>query len=215
VQTRREPILDLNVLLDESPKDLAKAGDGVVQNQVLRPRNLTTAERQKLPRQRICADRGAADPFERFSSVWIRRHTCRRQVAAACNHGEQVVEVVRNAAGQAPDRLHFLGLSKVLLQVLLRRDVHSHANRAHWRFLVIADRPAEADYPVDRPVRPLCAVLNPGICAVTLTLSDLLEHLLTIIGMNRRDERVEGPAEAAWLQAMQPLQHLRPDRSSR
>ena len=41
--------------------------------------------------------------------------------------GQEIVEVVRDAAGQLPDRLHFLGLPELLFQVLTLGDVAADA----------------------------------------------------------------------------------------
>ena len=43
------------------------------------------------------------------------------------NHGEDVVEIVRDSAGQLADGLHFLRLAQLLFQSPLRRDVTKQA----------------------------------------------------------------------------------------
>ena len=53
----------------------------------------------------------------------IGRHTVLDDVGVASDDGEQVVEVVRDSASQLPDRLHFLGLAKLVVPALLVCDV--------------------------------------------------------------------------------------------
>ena len=45
------------------------------------------------------------------------------QVAVAGDHGQQIIEIVRNPSGQLPNRFHFLSLPQLLLQNLLFGDV--------------------------------------------------------------------------------------------
>ena len=66
-----------------------------------------------------------------------------QQLAVAENHGQQVVEVVRHAAGQPADGLHLLRLLELLLQRAAFGDVQGNPDAAH-RFAVLAE--------VDRPV---------------------------------------------------------------
>ena len=49
------------------------------------------------------------------------------QLRVAGDDGQEVVEIVRHAAGQAPHRLHLLRLAKFLLQLLVLGNVHHHA----------------------------------------------------------------------------------------
>ena len=51
------------------------------------------------------------------------RQIGKHHFAVSRNDGEQIVEIVRHAAGQLPDGFQFLGLVKLRLQFLLFRDV--------------------------------------------------------------------------------------------
>src|SRR5947209_18949668 len=46
-----------------------------------------------------------------------------KQVRVACDGGEDVIEVVSDAAGEPADRFHLLGLPQLLLQLDALRDV--------------------------------------------------------------------------------------------
>ncbi len=53
----------------------------------------------------------------------IRADPVQQELAVAGDHHEQIVEVVRDAAGQASDGFHLLGLAKLLLQRSMLGDV--------------------------------------------------------------------------------------------
>ena len=62
-----------------------------------------------------------------ISSAWRRSRASSmprdQELAVAGDRGQQVVEVVRDAAGEAADRLHLLGLAELRLELLLARQV--------------------------------------------------------------------------------------------
>ena len=60
--------------------------------------------------------RGAPDLFQGGPLRVFQIAACQQHVAVPGDHGEQVVEIVRHAAGQPADRLHFLGLPELLFQ---------------------------------------------------------------------------------------------------
>ena len=62
------------------------------------------------------------------------------QLAVAEDHREQVVEVVRDAAGETAHRLHLLGLAELLLEADARRDVARHRERGRAPLVRERDR---------------------------------------------------------------------------
>ena len=74
---------------------------------------------QQLPRERFAARGGGEDRFERADILLVSRPAQQRLRLAAHDH-QQVVEVVRDAAGQLAERLHFLRLRKLLVRPLER-----------------------------------------------------------------------------------------------
>src|SRR5206468_3997553 len=73
-------------------------------------------------------------------------------VAVAHDDGEQVVEVVRDAAGQTADHFHFLGLAQLFLEVLVLGDVGPGAHDFHRLAVGVADQAALAANPAIRSV---------------------------------------------------------------
>jgi hypothetical protein len=79
-----------------------------------------------------------------------------QQRRVAGDDGEQVVEVVRDPAGEAPDRLHLLRLAEPVLEALALADVVGEHER---RVTALEDDPAGRDLDVDQravlaPVAP-------------------------------------------------------------
>ena len=88
-----------------------------------------------------------------------------QQLAVPQNHGQQIVEVVRHAAGQPSDGFHLLRLLILLLQRAAFGDVQGNADAAH-RFAVLAEEDAaRAAQPPHRAVGPDRSVLHREIGA--------------------------------------------------
>ena len=104
---------DLDVAAERSVEHRAHAGQ--VGGQVDRFRIHRTAprERQQVPRQPRSARDGTA---HRRQHPRARRAAAFEQLQGAGEHRQQVVEVVRHAAGELPERFHFLRLPKRFLR---------------------------------------------------------------------------------------------------
>src|SRR5207237_8541768 len=102
------------------------------------------------------------------------------ELAAALDDGQEVVEVVGDAAGELPDRLHLLRLTDLSLEVLPLADVSERDDRPDQLPVVGADRGAGV---LDREPRaippPKAFVLPPlhlalAVCGVDRTLRPLV-----------------------------------------
>ena len=103
----------------------------------LRLQRLAARERQQAAIEIGAAQRRAQRLVDGFGRVGIPADLLAQQVEIADDDGEQVVEVVRQAAGELPDRLHLLALAQLLLQQLAVRDVlDRHHEGAHRAVLV-------------------------------------------------------------------------------
>ncbi len=95
-----------------------------------RLQHLLPAERQQLPREADGARSAAFQDLGEQLAVRIAGvEAIEHQLAVAVDHREQVVEVVRDAAGQPADRFHLLRLTELLLQPLQLRHVARHADQ--------------------------------------------------------------------------------------
>ena len=112
-----------DVLAHEAAKQGGGAGHDVVEVDPLRSSQLASREQQELSGQRRTApDVGlhlahGLGELTRVGAARLERLGRRQQRL------QQVVEVVRNAAGEAPDRLHLLHVADPLLELVTRRDV--------------------------------------------------------------------------------------------
>ena len=104
-----------------------RSDDRVEVDRLRRFEHRAAAEDQELPRER----RGPAADFEHLVQIVLQVRIHRlvvadlleRQLGVADEGGEEVVEVVRDAAGQPAERVHLLGLPKLIFQALSFGDV--------------------------------------------------------------------------------------------
>ena len=110
----------------------------------------------------------------------------------AVNDGQDVVEIVRHAAGQLPDGFHLLRLAQLLLQMLPLRDVHhdpTHLNRhprsIQGQFRALANDPLLA-VGQDNPVFGVVSAPVPE------GLVRGLAHTLAVLRMDEPEKEVGG-----------------------
>ena len=97
--------------------------DEGVDIQYFRLQRLLPAERKHLPRERSGAVRGFANLLAAHHRRIAGGRAVDNQFAVALDDRQQVVEIVSHAAGQAPQRFHFLRLAKLTFELLLLRFV--------------------------------------------------------------------------------------------
>ena len=85
--------------------------------------DLLAAEGEQLARQRRRAIGGVQDLVHLRGHRRVRLDAVRHQLGIAADRGQQVVEVVRDAAGEPADRLHLLGLAQLILELHAIADV--------------------------------------------------------------------------------------------
>ncbi len=131
-QVRRRPELQGDVLADHPAQHLLQAVEqgaqihrGGGQGTVL------PAEGQQLVDQGAGLRAGAQDALEVAAGV-AGGQVAAQQLAVAHDHLQEVVEVVGDAAGQAADRLHLLGVLHLALEAPLLGDVlHQGDHQGH------------------------------------------------------------------------------------
>ena len=108
----------LDVLFEDALKQPDHAGDQLVDVHHAGRERLPAREGKQLARQLGAADAGLQRGFGQRHRLGVGLHAVLQQVEIADHHREQVVEIVRHAAGQVADRLHLLGLMELLAGVL-------------------------------------------------------------------------------------------------
>ena len=113
-----------------SPRLRSSSASGLVttslRSSALRPQHLLAAEREQLARELARALGRGVDL--RHVLARLALEPCEQQVGTLPRiTSEEVVEVVRDAAGEPADRLHLLRLAQLLLEPAL----HRHVSREH------------------------------------------------------------------------------------
>ena len=124
---------DLDVFAQRALQELLDLGDDRIEIQWAEPHDLSAAEHQQPPRQRGRRLCGPADFTKQRGSRCVARQFRQRGVRVSADDREQVVEVVRDAAGQPSDRFHFLRLAELLLETLPLGDDRSSRSRPRAR----------------------------------------------------------------------------------
>ena len=120
-EVRREPRRHAHVVADDAVQHRLHPGDDLVQVQHLRVQHLAPAEGQQLAREARRLARGAGDLLQLLAAV-----AGEQDLGVAGDHGQEVVEVVRDAAGEPPDRLHLLRVREPALEPLALAHVVRH-----------------------------------------------------------------------------------------
>ena len=110
--------LQLDVLVQHAVEQLERLVDDVVQVDRLGLEHLLPAEREQLLRQLARPRRREVDLAHALGRPVLALDLAREEGARGADDGEDVVEVVRDAAGEAADRLHLLGVAQLLLEPL-------------------------------------------------------------------------------------------------
>ena len=122
-QVRTEPGNQLDVLADQPLQHLFRFSHHQIQIQRLGLHQLLPAEGQEFLGQ----FRGALSRLQNLfqpglGSIAVRQFA-QEHLAVAVDHRQQIVEIVRHAAGQPPDALHLLRLQVLRLDPFALRDV--------------------------------------------------------------------------------------------
>src|SRR5262249_43613088 len=149
-----EVALDLDVLVERGSQQADDLLDRAVEvdGDVL---VLAAArEAEQRPRELGGAVTGLLDRLRRGDGPLVESARDLEKLGVPHDAGEDVVEVVGDAAGQGPDGLHLLGLVELLLQLDLLRDVTGRGDVVHDPAGDVAHRRDRGLFLVDRPVLP-------------------------------------------------------------
>ncbi len=120
-------VLELDVLADEAVQHLVQRLDDLVEAQHLRLEHLLAAEGEQLPGERRRPQRGRLDLLDVGALGVLGAEVLEQQVAVAGDGREEVVEVVRDAAGEPAHGLDPLRLAELGLERPVLGHVHHHA----------------------------------------------------------------------------------------
>ena len=119
---------ELDVVSDQAREDRAEVLDEAVELGRARLEHLAPAEREQLSGEGGRAIRGTVDLVGVMVLDAPRRDMREQQLRVAADRGEQVVEVVCDAAGEPADALEPLRAPQVALELLALRHVAQHGD---------------------------------------------------------------------------------------
>ena len=181
------------------------SADDVVHADHRRLQHLPAAEREQLARERGGAVGGAADLLEVAAQQRVAvAGAGEREVGVAADRGEQVVEVVRDAAGELADGLHLLRLPELVLEPVPRGDVGGDGGVADdgarpRRGPATSTSQIQRSSPFGCTIRKSSSIV-PRRCAV-----ELLEDAGAVVGVDRRRPGQRVGVRRAERPAPQPL----------
>ena len=112
-----------DVLADEAAQHRLHAADDLVQVDDARLHHLLPAEGEELPGEGGGPVRRLLDQLDVAAERALGRELEQEELAPARDHGQEVVEVVGDAAGEPADRLHLLGVAELRLERPHRGEV--------------------------------------------------------------------------------------------
>ena len=111
----REDRVDLDPLADRPVEQVGHAADQLVDLDHLGLQRLAPGEGEQLAGQRRGARRGLHHRLGEANALVLGEAGPAQHVRRALDHGQEVVEIVRDAAGELAERLHLVGLAELVL----------------------------------------------------------------------------------------------------
>ena len=113
----------VDVFADHASEHLQVFGDHAIQIKNLRRQHLLAAEGQELAGERCRAPRCAGNFLRRAAQRRVRAEAVKQKFRIARDHHQQIVEIVRDAAGESAYGFHLLRLPELLLQGAALGDI--------------------------------------------------------------------------------------------
>ena len=125
--------LQLDILADQAAQQVRQLDQHVADIEHARLQRLLAREGQQLPHEIGGAVAVLLDLHDVGEGRVARPEPHQQQVAEPDHRGQQVVEIMRDAAGELADRLHLLRLRELHFEVLLLGDVDEMQHQPRYR----------------------------------------------------------------------------------
>ena len=106
----------------------------------LRLQRLPAGKRQQLPGQLGGAFHGFGDRVDVAAAALLRQFAAAQEIGGGADDGQEIVEIVRDAAGELADRFHLLRLAQRFLALAALGDVDGFRHRADDGAVLVAQR---------------------------------------------------------------------------
>src|SRR6185312_9923535 len=155
-----ELLPDLDMLTHRPMQEIIHADDDLVEVDRLRAELLAAREGQELLRQLLGAARGQRRRGDEAQQPRLVAELAFEQLEIAGNHGQHIVEVVRDAAGELTDRFHLLRLAERVLDATPLGGLAQEADAADHLAAAAVKRREEA------VIIAVAAALGDGVALV-------------------------------------------------
>ena len=171
---------DLDVLAQQAPQHLERVLDDGAQIECHRLDHLAAGKREQLASQSSRPFGRLRDLLDAAAGRVVRLQVQHRQLGVAEDRGQQVVEVVSDAAGEPADALQLLGLRELVLESAALGDVLDQAVVADQRSVGRVLRHRRRANPPDGAVLADDPMFDGPHAPVRLDVPNLLENHLPI-----------------------------------
>ena len=132
--------LDLDPGADQRTNQLRHALDLRADIEYLRFQWLPAGKRQQLRGQFRCPFHGFGNRVDIAAAALLRQLAAAKEIGRGTDDGQEIVEVVRDAAGELADGLHLLRLPQRFLALAALGDVDGLRHRADHCAMLVAQR---------------------------------------------------------------------------
>ena len=139
-QLRREVNIDVNAGAECPPQEVAHALDHLVQVKGLWVKRLAPGKCEQLVSEFRAALGGPQGIRQEFADLDVAAYVLLKKLQVADDDGQQVVEIVCDAASELADRLELVGLPELLIHCFPRRDVLLDCHKVRKFTLGVLDR---------------------------------------------------------------------------
>ena len=133
--------VDLDAPADQRPDQLRDALDLGADIEDLRLQRLAAGEGEQLAGQFGGPFHGFRDGVDIAAAALLRQFAAAQEVGGGADDGQEIVEVMRDAAGELADGLHLLRLPQRFLALAALGDVDRFRHRADDGAVLVAQRP--------------------------------------------------------------------------
>ena len=193
----------VDVLADQAPEHALHPGNQRVEIHHLGLQDLLAAEGEQLAGQRSRSLSGPANFLQVLMQRVVVCHLRQCEFSRSVDDGEEIVEVVRDAAGELANRLHLLRLLELTFKRLPRGDVDGDAEQTGRRSVRLVRHLRAAMDPVGTGVRPDDPKLHRVVTLAADRSTDRCLHVAPIIGMNQLEEFLGGLRRLVRREAVQ------------
>ncbi len=202
---------DLDILPEHAGQHAMQVVEDLVDVHQLRLQHLAPREGEELAGERRRAIGGLQDLLDVLARPRVGELLVEGKRGEAANRGQQIIEVVGDAAGESPHRLHALRDRQLFAHLLLHRDVGERTDHPLGDVAVPGDDRPFLDVG-DRAVAALEAEAPSALLLMRRQrLGQLRLGMLPVVGVQSRLEPLARRRDAGAVEEKEVVEGLVPD----